>query len=576
MIKYSTLILTIILLVSCSETEKPALRIGKGNINVGGVFKVNEVMDIRSLHPLAITEVAGYRVASQVYEGLVKFDQSTLDPIPGLAESWESNESATEWTFRLRQGVMFHDDPCFETGKGREVKAEDVKFCFEQLCTPGSNNQMFWLVRDRLKGAQAFYDAAVAGNASLDLECVEVVDDYTVKIKLNFPFASFLRLMGHNAFFVYPKEAVEKYGDDLTTHAVGTGPFKLKAFKNNELVVLERNPTYWATDEYGNVLPYLDAVQVTFAKDKKTELLNFKNGALDMVFTLPIDMYGAVMGELSEVGTSGLDYKPQVMPSLSVHYYSFQHANTVFSDKRVRQAFNLAIDREALVGQTLQGEGTPGKYGIVPPVFKNYPHNAVRGHHFDPSKARALLAEAGFPNGEGFPELTLETTSGGQNYEIVAQVVQQMLKENLNISVRIEVMSMAQQSTNEESGQSTFWRSAWLADYPDPENFICLFLGDDLQEHSASYLNTVNYHSTLYDSLYQRGIRELNEAERFKIFSRLDQILVDDAVIMPLYYEEFTRLIPTYVKGFPQNSIEYRDYSTVWFDASKMPGFQGE
>jgi len=108
-------------------------------------------MDIRSLHPLEITEATGYRVASQVYESMVRFDQATLEPIPGLAESWEANENATEWTFRLRKGVLFHDDPCFKGGEGRELVASDVKYCFEQLCTPSPYNQMFWLVKDRLK-----------------------------------------------------------------------------------------------------------------------------------------------------------------------------------------------------------------------------------------------------------------------------------------------------------------------------------------------------------------------------------------------------------------------------------------
>jgi len=171
-------------------------------VQIGGVFRVNEVMDIRSLYPLEITEVTGFRVASQVYESMVRFDQATLEPIPGIAESWEANENATEWTFRLRKGVKFHDDPCFSGGKGRELNAEDIKYCFEQLCTPSSNNQMFWLVKERLRGAHEYYKAKLNGDDDASLECIDVIDEYTVKIKLNFPFASFLRLIGHNAFYI--------------------------------------------------------------------------------------------------------------------------------------------------------------------------------------------------------------------------------------------------------------------------------------------------------------------------------------------------------------------------------------
>ncbi len=487
MTRLLTSVVIALFLIGCANDQKSTFREGKGGVQIGGVFRVNEVMDIRSLFPLEITEVAGFRVASQVYEGLVQFDQSTLEPIPCLAESWESNEDATEWTFRLRKGVKFHDDACFSGGEGREVKAADVQYCFEQLCTPSANNQMFWLVRERLKGAKEYYSAKSNGENPSPLDCIEVVDDYTVKIKLNFPFASFLRLMGHNAFYIFPKEAVEAYGDQMASKAVGTGPFFLKVFQRDELVVLERNENYWGVDEFGNALPYLDALQMSFVKDKKSELLNFKNGDLDMIFTLPIDMYGDVMGSLDETtGKEVMSYRPQVMPSLSVHYYAFQHSNELFKDVRIRKAFNLAVDRRALIEYTLQGEGTPGIYGIVPPVLNNYPHETIRGNEFNPEKARELLQQAGYPNGEGFPSVTLETTSGGQNYEVIAQVIQQMLKENLNVNIEIKVLSMAQQSDNAENGEAAFWRTGWLADYPDPENFLCLFLGDDMKDASAT------------------------------------------------------------------------------------------
>jgi peptide/nickel transport system substrate-binding protein len=192
----------------------------------------------------------------------------------------------------------------------------------------------------------------------------------------------------------------------------------------------------------------------------------------------------------------------------------------------------------------------------------------LNGYDFDPEEARALLADAGYPDGKDFPTITLQTTSGGQNYELVAQVIQEMLKENLNIDVEMKVLTMTEQGEKEESGNSVFWRSAWLADYPDPENFLCLFIGEDTKENSSSYLNTVNYHSDLYDSLYTLAIRQLDEKERFQTFAEMDQLIINDAVVMPLYYEEFTRLIPRYVKGFNQNSMEYRDYTEVWMNHS--------
>lgn len=521
------------------------------------------------MFPLNITEVTGFRIANQVYEGLVKFNQATLEVEPALAESWEVNEDATEWTFHLRQGVKFHDDPCFPDGKGREMKAQDVEWCIHQLCMATPQNQMFWLVADRLKGAHQCYEMSMENpDEHMHLEGVQVVDDYTIKLVLEYPFAGFLQLVGHTGFYVYPREAYEKYGLDMNVQAVGTGPFTLKAFKPNEVAVLERNTNYWRLDEHGNQLPYLDAVQVSFVKDKKSELLKFKNGELDMIFTLPIEMYSDVMSGLDEAQAGkGQDFHPQVKPSMSVHYYAFQHTHPVFADVRVRKAFNMAVDRNALVNSTLQGEGTPGHYGIVPPAFPNYSHSKLEAAPFDPEAARALLAEAGYPDGEGFPEITLELTSGGSNYELVAQVVTKMLQDNLGVEIKMQVLPITEQLDNAESGKAAFWRDGWIADYPDPENFLRLFVSDSITVGEYAYLNSMRYHDDQYDSIYNVAVRETDIPKRYELYHQLDQILIDNAVMLPLYYEEFTRLIPGYVEDFPQNSIEYRDFSKVWINS---------
>ncbi|MDP4664269.1 MAG: ABC transporter substrate-binding protein [Salibacteraceae bacterium] len=560
------------ILVSCGHEEKPKVaQLAQGGVEYGGVFRINEVGDVRSLYPLNITEVAGYRIANQVYEGLVKYDQATLQPRPALAESWETNKDATEWTFHLRQDVLFHDDPCFEDGVGRNVVAEDVVWCIKQLCTPKADNSMFWVAANRIKGARAYSESQDTDHPLEEIEGVELIDEYTIKISLSFPNAGFLNILGHNGFYVFPKEAQEYYGQEFGVNPVGTGPFRIKAFKPNEIAVLERNPNYYQKDEFGNKLPYLDAIEISFVKDKKAELLNFKKGQLDMIFTLPIEMYADVMSDLSEAKNgANINFKPQVMPSLSVHFYAFKHQNEVFSDVKVRKAFNMAVDRESLVNYTLQGEGSPAIYGFVPPAFSGYDYKQIKGFTFDPMAARELLSEAGFPNGVGFPELTLEISSGGSNYELIAQVIQNMLQQNLNIKINIEVLPMGQQLDNAEGGKAAFWRNGWVADYPDPENFLCYFVGADLPDanNGRAYMNSGRYLNPAYDSLYLQAIKELDEEKRQKLYRELDQILINDAVILPIYYDEFTRLIPVYVMNFPQNSIEYRDFSAVWFKSA--------
>lgn len=558
-------------LVGCTETEAPVSTLtAEGGVKYGGVFRINEIGDVRSLYPLNITEVASYRIANQVYEGLIKYNQATLEPEPALAERWEMNEDATEWIFHLRQDVYFHNNECFKGDKGRNLTAADVAWSIRQLCTPSEENAMFWMAADRIKGAQDYYDSQTTDEPLEEISGIKVIDDYTIQISLNFPTSGLLSILGHNAFYVFPKEAFEFYGKDLASNAVGTGPFILRAFKLNEIAILERNPNYYKKDQFGNQLPYLDAIEVGFVKDKKSELLQFKKGELDMVFTLPVEMYSEVMSDLdaAEKGAN-VNFVPQVKPSLSVHFYSFLHQNEVFADENVRKAFNMAIDRESLIDYTLQGEGSPAIYGFIPPAFAGYDYGKIKGFKFDPIVAREFLTKAGYQNGEGFPELTLEISSGGANYERVAQVIQNMLEQNLNIKLNIEVLPMGQQLDNAEGGNAAFWRDGWIADYPDPENFLCYFVSTGItDDHERSYMNSARYSNPKYDSLYLRAIKEVDNEKRKKFYRKLDQILIDDAVVMPIYYDEFTRLIPVYVKNFPQNSIEYRDFTSVWFDNS--------
>jgi peptide/nickel transport system substrate-binding protein len=311
------------------------------------------------------------------------------------------------------------------------------------------------------------------------------------------------------------------------------------------------------------------ALNFLSTKRKKAELLEFKKGNLDLVFRLPLEMIGDVVGELDDAKKGGnRPYIMQVVPALSVYYLGFQHKLEPFDNINVRKAFNYAIDRESIVTYTLQGEGRPASHGIVPP-FKGYDYENVIGYNFDVDKAKEHMTKAGFPDGNGFPEITLQINPGGGDRNVqIAEVVQKMLNENLGINIKIEQLQFAQQLENLETGKAVFWRSAWIADYPDPENFLNLLYGahvpDELSE--KAYINPMRYQSTSFDSLFDIALREVDDAKRFELFRQVDQIALDEAAIMPIFYDENTRLIQVYVKNFPSNSMEYRDMTEVYFD----------
>lgn len=567
------LVIAVVFLCSCnSGKQSSGKKVGNGGVVYGGVFRINEVEDFRSLFPHDIKDVVSHRIAQQIYEGLVKLNQRDLTVIPNIAERWEVNSEATSFKFFLHKGVFFHEDACFPDGKGREVKASDIKYCFDLLCTSRQDNELYKLIfKNKVVGAEEYFQSTISKKPLPEgVKGVKVIDDYTLQIDLMYPIGSFLQMLSHNSCYIFPKEAVEKYGVEMRIKCVGTGPFIIKNIKESEAVILERNPKYWKKDANGNQLPFLDAIKVTFLKEKKSELLEFKKGNLDMVFQLPLEMIGSVVGELEEAKKGGnVPFEMQVTPAMTIQYYGFLHKSDIFKNKKVRLAFNYAIDRESLVRYTLQGDAIPAAYGVVPPAFKGggYQSDSLQGYSFDPAKAKQLLAEAGYPNGNGFPKMRLDLNAGGANNVMVAEVIQKMIKENLNIEIELNVMSFPEHLKQMETGKSDFFRIGWVADYPDPETFLMLLYGklvpSSLSDISST--NSVRYQNAKYDSLLEMASRTVDVKERYRIYRMAEQLAIDDGALLLIYYDEYTRLLQKTVRNFPSNAMEYRDFSEVYF-----------
>jgi peptide/nickel transport system substrate-binding protein len=569
-------IIALAFIFSCGteETTEGGLRPLKGGKYAGGVFRMNEVEDFRNLYPLDITEVTSHHIANQIYEGLVKLSQKDLSVVPCLAESWTKNNDATVWTFKIRKGVKFQNDECFDGGEGRKISAKDFKWCFDNLCTASPHNQMYAnTFKKRVKGADEYYQSTkdkkpLEGGVS----GVKVIDDYTLEITLTNPLAGFLNILSFQGCYLYPKEALDKYGEDgMRARAVGTGAFMLKTIKEGEAVILERNPDYWATDADGNPLPYLDAVRFSFIKEKKQELLEFKKGNLDMQYRIPTENIGDILGELDKAHENKA-FELQVTPAMILFYYGFLHEVKPFNDKRVCLAFNYAIDRPKIVDFTLKGEGVPAIYGVVPSAAnfeaKGYDFKGLKGYTFDPDKAKKLLAEAGYPNGKDFPHLTLQINSGGGDRNVLtAQVIQSMLKENLNVDINIETLPFTQHLDKVENGQSLFWRSGWVADYPDPETFLTLLYGANVPAtlSERSFLNTTRFKNAKFDSLFTLAMKEVDDVKRFSLYKEADQVAIDEGAMMPIFYDEIYRLVQNNVKDFDVNAMEYRDMTRVYF-----------
>jgi peptide/nickel transport system substrate-binding protein len=566
---------------SCSEEKKDnhGGSEGKGGVYMGGVMRLNEVEAFKSLNPIAVNEITGFHIGTQLFEGLVKFDQNDLSIEPAIASRWESNENQTEWTFHIRPNIKFHNDACFPEGKGRALSANDVKLCLDKLCTADPNNSQFDVTfKDRVVGANEAFESSKSGK-NTGVSGIKVVNDSTLIISLKSPFAGFLNIMAMPGCWIYPKEALDKYAADLRIHPVGTGPFVMETMKEGEVVIMKKNPDYYGVDKDGNKLPYLDGLKYTFIREKKAEILEFKSGNLDMVYRLPVEIFHEIMGDLEHAKERKTDFQILNSPAFNTHYLGFNCTSDAFNKKEVRLAFNYAIDRHKIANFTIQGEGTPADYGMVPyaEAFEKdgYNFKGLKGYTFDPAKAKELMKQGGFPDGKGFPKVTLQINSGGGDRNIlVAEVIQKMLKENLNVDVDINTVPLAEHIEYVQSGKSDLFRFAWYADYPDPETFLTLFYGKHIPANPGekSFINFFRFKNARFDSLFAASFTEPDKAKRYGLLSQAEQVVLDNAPFMPIFYDENYSLEQLNVRNFPQNPLNYFDMSVVYLvPKDKMP-----
>jgi oligopeptide transport system substrate-binding protein len=556
-----------VLISSCSNPSGKggSDRVAKGDKVYGGTLRINETEQYQTLYPAGITDIGSAHIANQIYEGLVKFNPKDLSIIPGIAEKWEVDAAGTTYTFHLKKGVLFQDNDCFQGGKGREVKSSDFKYSFELLCTDDKENSNFGSTfKDRVVGANKFFEAS-KGKPNGSIDGVKTPDDYTISITLTSPSTSFLFALASPSAAVIAKEAFDKYGVDMK---VGTGPFMFVENAGADKVILKRNDNYYGMDSLGNKLPFLDSIVVSFLPTKKQELDNFQNGNLDMVIGLPSEsIKDLVENQISDFQNKPPKYVLERAPEMASQYYEFNTTKEPFNNLKVRQAFSYAIDRNKIVEDVLKGEAYgPGVNGISPPSFKGYDITKITGYDFDAEKAKKLLAEAGYPNGKGFPKVKIELNSGGAKNTNVVLEIQKQLMDVLNVNVDFEVVPQKQKMEDEKYAHAEIFRGAWIADFPSPENFLWLLYGATVPTDISqpSFPNTSRYKNPEFDKLFESGKAAKTQEDGYADFMKAEQIMMNDAPIMVLWYDENYRLVKSNVRNLYSNPMRYRDYSEVY------------
>ena len=295
----------------------------------------------------------------------------------------------------------------------------------------------------------------------------------------------------------------------------------------------------------------------------------FRNQEIDLVLQIPAQEIDNVLGSLADAQAGkNVKHKIDSKASLSTSYYGFANASEPFNNPNVRKAFNLAIDRDYLVNNWMQGDGYPCLNGFVP-AMGDYDDTKIKGYSFNVAEAKELISKAGYPNGVGFPKISLyvNTKEGSVIHKLALGVLKQ-LKENLNITIPIKLCSIDERDKAILNGKAKFWRGGWIADYPDPENFLHLFHSKNIGSNSA-ISNPFRYMNKTYDKSLEMAMKESNPIKRTNILMQCDQQIIDEAVVMPLYHSDFMTMINNRVKNFHTNSSEIIDCSRIFIREPK-------
>jgi peptide/nickel transport system substrate-binding protein len=553
------------------RTKKEA----KGGRTYGGKLRINENTSVLNLYPSYVFDNTSYNIACQIYDGLVKLNPKDLSISPDIAKSWSIDATGTVYTFHLRTDVTFQDDPCFTDGKGRKVTANDFKYSMEKLCTQTPDNVVYSIsFKGVVDGADEYYESSKRGAPSSGIRGLKVLNDSTIELHLIKKNPVFLDILAGPGGFVIAKEAVEKYGKDLH---LGTGAFVYSQKSDSDTIVMYANPNYFRHDSLGNQLPYLDSIIVSFIPTRAEEFKAFQAGNIDYIASVPSTQVDKMVEEqISDFQNKPPRYVLSRVPEMSTKYYAFNMSKPPFNDIRVRKAFSLAIDRNKIVGEVLQGEAfAPGIHGITPPSFmyadnpdKNYDIANIKGDSLNIEMARKLLSEAGFPDGKKFPTITLEINDGGGLNTSVALEIQKELLTNLNVHINFNIASFAQKLQDERFMNFQMIGIGWSADYANPVDFLMLFLGSNVPDslNQPSYYNITRYKNPEYDKLINMGRASDSLKVTYKYYQQAEQLAINDAPIMVLWYDQNYSLNRWAVKGLYSNPLNYLDMSCIYID----------
>lgn len=509
----------------------------------GDILRVGNGAEVQDLDPHIVTGVTEHRTLQALFEGLVNLNATTLEPEPGVAETWDISGDGLVYTFHLRRDARWSN--------GGPVTAHDFAYAWQRILSPRMAADYAYMLHC-IENARAFNLGEIADFARVG---VKAADDFTLRVTLESPTPYFLAMQIHQAFLPVHRATIERFGamDERGTrwtragNLVGNGPFRLTEWTPDTVIRVERNPHFWNAAAVG-----LDGIWFYPINNLWTEERAFRSGRLDVTGDVP----------LHKVRMYQEDQPDRIVlhPYLGTYYYRLNLTRPPFDDARVRRAFSMALDREEIAHKVTRGGEQPA-YFYTPPDSGGY----TCGHRvpFDPAAARDLLAEAGYPAGRGLPPVEILYNTS-EAHKLIAEAVQQMWKEHLGADVRLLNQDWKVYLSSMTNLEFMIARSGWIADVPDPVNFLECFLSD-------SGNNRTGYASEEYDTLIRRSYAEPDSGQRRALLHEAEAMLLRDSPIIPVYFYARKYLKQPHVHGLDANQLGYIRWSQVWMERSENP-----
>jgi oligopeptide transport system substrate-binding protein len=519
------LVVSLVLLTAGCSRREPAIETGlrTQTLHLGNLSEPSD------LDPHVITSLQDFNILLALMEGLTGYDPATSEPVPGAAERWEASEDQRTWTFHLRPGARWSN--------GEPVTAHDFVSAFSRILSPSLGAEYGYMLYS-LENAERY-----AAGELTDFSAVgaKAIDDRTLQLNLAYPVPYLPSIVAHSSWFPVHRPTLEKFGRfeqrgsawTRPGNFVGNGPFNLAEWKPNQVLRVTRSETYW---DAANVR--LQAVNFFPIESTASEEAAFRSGQLHATTGLPIDKISVYRND------------PKLQPFLrqqvylATYFYRFNVRRPPLDDVRVRRALAFAIERERLIDRVTLGGQVPA-YGLTPPDTAGY--NAGRLFEANVEEARRLLAEAGYPDGRGFPalELLFNTNEGHRR---IAEAIQQMWKRNLNIDIRLYNQEAKVQSDSMRQGEYSIARYAWVGDYLDPSTFLELMT-------SSSGNNQTGWSNAEYDRLVEAARHAADTTERYDLFRQAEALLIADMPIASIYFYTQNNLLHPMVKGWHGNLL---------------------